>query len=500
MSSDEFSPDPSAISYYERLDVPTNARKKTIRRAGKLASRRYHPDSDNAEASQENFIQMKNARETLLDDQTRSEYALFCQKLGMKEGTYGFEKWERKGRPAPPEEWIESEFDQDSDDDLDIDYDDFDTSTGPDWEQDTDTRQEDNRTEKQQDTSGDDVRDIRIFQSRDGGEFQISRDDAKELHKALDDPEVVWDNLDDSKNVTVNFWTGSPKARLYVNSFFDEDFYINLHTGKILTESGGSPHIQISYASGLDAIFISDHNSDKSIKIDISDSRGRNRDGNQYKRNLRDARRKTRKERRQNKTDDDDTNDKGKSQWEHQKQQERDKERLKNRNGNDRSGNNREWSRSDKKTDDGWNTEKLDHFEEDEEEDPFEELKFWQNTSLFSSFSTGSLLSWSENAIVKWVLTPYYLIASFIPKSRVGRGLLFLVWLALFPTPFDGLSLRSAFAILVAVPFPSFGPYALAILVLYMMFLSYPMAATIQVMIGFLVSLPILYISKEISE
>jgi len=511
MSSEEFSPDPYADSYYARLDISPNANKKTIRRAGKLASRRYHPDSGSADSGQEAFIRIKKARETLQDDHTRSDYRVFCQKLGNSVGTLAFEKWQRKDRPTNPVDWVENQLDVDSLEDSGKEDTDFKNFSGPEWEGDSGDDQQDKQRDNQRDNHNKNGKDSEIIELEDTEKLRISSEDAKRLDTALKAPKIVWKNFDDD-SVNVNHWTRGPNGRLYINSLLNEDFYIDLHTGEILTDGGEIPDIQISFSGDLNAIFISSE--DRSIKIGIvgDDSQ---KDTNKKNRQ-RDSNDNDQQERQRKQNKDDDSNDKDDSQPKRQKYKVSRKQRLENKKRSrerterrrkkrqQNSGRNRDSGSND----DGWDTEKLDRLEEedqeegqeeDQEEDPFEELKFWQNISLFNSFSIGSPLNWIENTII-WILTPYYLLASFIPKSRIGRGLLFIVWLALFPTPFDGFSLRGAFAIAVAVPFPSFGPYALAILALFMVFDSYPMVATIQVVIGFLVSLGILGISKYLSD
>lgn len=107
MASPEFDLDPWAVSYYDRLDVPTDADISMIRQAGKAASNRYHPDSTDDDSDDEAFIRVSDARQTLIDSESREEYMEFCEALGFDAGTKRYEKWLKRGEPASPSSVIE---------------------------------------------------------------------------------------------------------------------------------------------------------------------------------------------------------------------------------------------------------------------------------------------------------------------------------------------------------------------------------------------------------
>jgi len=286
MSSDSFSPDPTADTYPERLDVSLDADKKTIRRATKYASSKYHPDSKNPLASEDNYYLIKQAAQTLKDRTAKKEYQEFYQMLGGIEGTKAFETWEQKGRPQTPNSWIISEYDgqeiakhqlqyfgdenydqKDTDsDELNSDSETFNSTGDLQWEED-DTKDDDTEDDLEGEynnptpsghkklTRGESVRDIPIIEDSETGEIRIPKDEARNLNDALENPKVVWGDTD---TISTNYWTVGPKPRLYVNSLLEEDFYIDLHTGQIETENGNIPNISISFATGYDAVFISD--------------------------------------------------------------------------------------------------------------------------------------------------------------------------------------------------------------------------------------------------
>jgi len=98
MSSSDFKFDPWADSYFDRLGISPDEDVSRIRKAGKQAYSIYHPDRPNTENSDEVFMRVSKARNTLLDTDSRREYKTFCDELGGRLGTKHFERWENRDK------------------------------------------------------------------------------------------------------------------------------------------------------------------------------------------------------------------------------------------------------------------------------------------------------------------------------------------------------------------------------------------------------------------
>lgn len=64
-------------SYYDLLDVKTNANLKEIREAYLIKVKRYHPDKNKLFEAEEHFKKIQNAYETLRDEKKRAIYDEF---------------------------------------------------------------------------------------------------------------------------------------------------------------------------------------------------------------------------------------------------------------------------------------------------------------------------------------------------------------------------------------------------------------------------------------
>ncbi len=463
MSSQDFSPDPFADSYYDRLDVSPDASKRTIRRAGKSASNQYHPDSDNTEASNEAFLRIKKARETLRDSDNRKDYVVFCEILGDDVGTEAFEKWQQKDCPSYPSQWIDSNYDDELDKDSESDdessensSDDYNWSTGSSdnlqWESVADDEQ-DNDEDSETDSENTELEplDERILEN---------------WREALDTPEIVSSNFDhEAANVYLNHWERGGKSRLYVNSFLKDDFYIDLYRGKVWTTEGEIPDIHINSSDDKSRIYINDGT--RSIKVDLS--------GYPYKYDTERPSNWNRKDdstgnggnNRDQDTDNTDDDDDSELETDWEKNSSSDDDNA------DVSEKEMYWEKSSSDDDNADDSEKETNWEKTSSDDDtdssgFDRLKFWKN-------STDGKPSRST--------------ASSMPENWIVRFILFWVWLALFPSPFDEITLRSVLLIAVAIPFPSFGPWALGVLFLLVLIDRFPEVVQVQVGIGFSLAL-----------
>ena len=64
----------SAMNYYERLEIDETASQDEIKRQYKKLSKIYHPDAQTEYSSNENFIYLSEAYNTLSDEDLRKEY------------------------------------------------------------------------------------------------------------------------------------------------------------------------------------------------------------------------------------------------------------------------------------------------------------------------------------------------------------------------------------------------------------------------------------------
>ncbi|WP_225316464.1 MULTISPECIES: DnaJ domain-containing protein [Haloferax] len=106
---EKFQTDPSAENYYDRLGVPQDADTQTIRKAGKLACKRTHPDSGGRFSGCKEFTRITAARDALEDDDERGHYEVFRARYGAAKGTTMYEQWVQRGQPQTPETWTVSE-------------------------------------------------------------------------------------------------------------------------------------------------------------------------------------------------------------------------------------------------------------------------------------------------------------------------------------------------------------------------------------------------------
>lgn len=100
---------PKANDYYSRLGVSVDASKSDIRKAGKRASKKFHPDNNDSPNAKKQYHLIKAAKDTLGDEQSRKEYDIFYSKVNPSIATELYEKWKRVSKPHTPEYWIETE-------------------------------------------------------------------------------------------------------------------------------------------------------------------------------------------------------------------------------------------------------------------------------------------------------------------------------------------------------------------------------------------------------
>ncbi len=176
MNTAEYTFSPEAVSFYERLDVPRDADRSTIDTAGKLAYKQY------SEADREEFLRLREARETLTDGDTRRAYDRCCEKLGVERGTEAYNRWESRGARQDVSAVIAE----------------FETAPEPDPE-----------PEPEPDSLRERLR--------------------------IDDPIVTWSHGKPEGAVNVAVW-GDEETRLYINNVHESgDIYLDLDAGQFYT-------------------------------------------------------------------------------------------------------------------------------------------------------------------------------------------------------------------------------------------------------------------------
>lgn len=81
----------SKRDYYEVLGVDKNASKEEIKKAYRKLARKYHPDVNKEEGAADRFKEVKEAYETLSNDQKRAQYDQFGHAGTQGQGFGGFE-------------------------------------------------------------------------------------------------------------------------------------------------------------------------------------------------------------------------------------------------------------------------------------------------------------------------------------------------------------------------------------------------------------------------
>jgi len=119
MNSTQINPD--ADDYYSRLGVSPDAGKQAIRKAGKRAYKKYHPDQSDSSSARETFLRVKRARDTLSDSKLRRRYDEFYAELEPFAATKAFENWDRTSKTEPIEKFIDEFRGKERSDDRDID-------------------------------------------------------------------------------------------------------------------------------------------------------------------------------------------------------------------------------------------------------------------------------------------------------------------------------------------------------------------------------------------
>jgi len=281
MGERNFEFDTEADAFYQRLGIKPDASQSAIEKAGKLAFKQY------AEGDREKFFRLREARETLSDEQSREAYNTFIEKLGPKTGTDAYTKWESRGRSSEIAVFVRS-------------YDQGEQTSGQDeqtadqnvWSQleiedpvitwangkepsamnvslwmkkgkrlylnnihQAGSVYLDLETGTFYTNNYDIVRDITFNVSKSGQELFVQSDQVslkidligdssvQSLYETVDinNPEIVAANYEAADDVTVSLWEKEGK-RLYLNDFHREGtVYIDLNTGQMWLKSYRSP-------------------------------------------------------------------------------------------------------------------------------------------------------------------------------------------------------------------------------------------------------------------
>lgn len=200
MDGNDISPNPDADSYHDRLDIPGDAEKSLVRSAWKVASSQYHPDNSASEATQQNYIQLRKARDVLKNPNKRRIYRSMCQRCGDEYGTELYETWVSQGKPMPVSDWIENHSDSP-------------TSSSD---------------ASSSETSFDSSSSARAKHSS----RKFSSDEIRQIAKMVGSPTIEWANFDPDQ-VSVHTSLGDTD-RLYIKSPLLDNMYLNLETGKLV--------------------------------------------------------------------------------------------------------------------------------------------------------------------------------------------------------------------------------------------------------------------------
>lgn len=110
MANVEYSGDPEATCYYDRLGVSRSTDQDKLTTVGKIAKREVHPDNSAADTktAEVHFNRVNAAVNTLRDAEKRDAYDTFIDRFGTETGTEEYEQWVDSGRSVPADSWTSS--------------------------------------------------------------------------------------------------------------------------------------------------------------------------------------------------------------------------------------------------------------------------------------------------------------------------------------------------------------------------------------------------------
>jgi len=110
MANVEYSGNPEATCYYDRLGISRSTDQDELTTVGKIAKREAHPDNSSAErkTAEMHFNRVNTAVNVLRDSEKREAYDAFISRFGTETGTEEYEKWVDADRPAPADRWESS--------------------------------------------------------------------------------------------------------------------------------------------------------------------------------------------------------------------------------------------------------------------------------------------------------------------------------------------------------------------------------------------------------
>lgn len=176
MANEIYNFNPDAAGFYTRLDISEDANKETIKKAGKLAYKRY------AEDNRDKFLSLREAREALSNSSTREAYDRFAGEYNDKVAADLYAKWRSRGSNSKSIE-----------------------------------------------------RFIRIYEKKDEKIDDKTKKESAEKpvweQIKIDDPVITWTSGKIAAAMNVSFWEKNGK-RLYINNLHHEgDIYLDLETG-----------------------------------------------------------------------------------------------------------------------------------------------------------------------------------------------------------------------------------------------------------------------------